>query len=121
VDTSRTEEPSSRIGEVPEDSSGGATSFMVTLSDPSTRPDTPTKRKRAVTRPPMTAETSAVSAVFRVYSFRNYYLECVPLLNGDAVQLPFPAFVDERPRGRVALGLFGERSYGNSRYRGCVV
>ena len=66
--TSRTEEePSLTAGVLAvalEDLGAGATSFMVTLPDLSSRPNTPTKRNRAVTRPPMIAETSAVSAVF---------------------------------------------------------
>jgi hypothetical protein len=39
---------------------------MVTLSDLFSRPYTPTKRKSAVRRPPMIAEMSAVSAVFKM-------------------------------------------------------
>src|SRR5215204_2485812 len=54
---------------VPEDSGAGATSFMVTLPDLSSRPYTPMKRKRAVTRPPIIAETSAVSAVLKMLYF----------------------------------------------------
>jgi hypothetical protein len=49
---------------------GGATSFMVTLPDLSSRPYTPTKRKSAVTRPPIIAEMSAVSAVFSAFPSR---------------------------------------------------
>jgi hypothetical protein len=38
VYTSRTEEPSFETGRVPDDCGGGATSFMVTLSDLSSSP-----------------------------------------------------------------------------------
>src|ERR687898_1323451 len=72
VDTSRTEELSVTTGvpAVPlDDLCGGATSFMVTLPDLSSRPYTPTKRKSAVTRPPIIAETSAVSAVLKMLYF----------------------------------------------------
>jgi hypothetical protein len=40
---------------------------MVTLPGLSSRPYTPRKRKSAVTRPPIIAEMSAVSAVFSVF------------------------------------------------------
>jgi hypothetical protein len=69
VYTSRTEEPAVTDG-VPVDDLCGATSFMVTLPDLSSRPYTPTKRKSAVTRPPIIAEMSAVSAVFSVFPSR---------------------------------------------------
>src|SRR5215212_1454430 len=65
VYTSRTEEPSFETGLAPDDRGEGSISFMVTLSDLSSSPKTPMKRKSAVRRPPMIAETSAVSAVFR--------------------------------------------------------
>src|SRR5829696_4909628 len=64
--TSRTEEPPV-VAVFPEDS-WGATSFMVTLSDSSSRPYTPRKRKSAVIRPPMIADTSAVSAVLNCFA-----------------------------------------------------
>src|SRR5918997_1264578 len=53
-------------------SAGGETSLIVPSPDPSSKPDIPKKMKSAVTSPPITADTNAVSAVLRTCSFRSY-------------------------------------------------
>src|SRR5829696_6615264 len=104
VYTSCTEEPSSETV-VPEDPCGGATSLMVTSSDFSSSPYTPTTRKSAVTRPPMIAATSAVSAVFKVIS-AVLRASCGPAAQFDdipAVYLPSAVLLHEVPGSLVVL------------------
>src|SRR5918997_4642586 len=121
VYTSRTDEESSVNAGVPavapEDLGAGATSLMVTLSDLSSRPYTPTKRKSAVTRPPIIAETSAVSAVLKML----YFLDPLPsrsrgpgaeLYDIPAVYLP-PAILPHKvPDPLVMLDLPCQRGLG---------
>src|SRR5918995_6144219 len=107
VYTSCTEEPSSETV-VPEDPCGGATSFMVTSSAFSSSPYTPTTRKSAVTRPPMIAAMSAVSAVFKV-TFPVLRASCGPaaqLDNIPAVYLPPAVLLHEIPGSLVVLYFF---------------
>src|SRR5918995_5816635 len=123
VYTSCTEEPSVTAGDPivpPDDSRGGATSFMVTLPDLSSRPYTPTTRKRAVTRPPMIAETSAVSAVLKML----YFLDPLPSGSGGpgaelydipAVYLPPAIFLHKIPSPLVMLDLPCQRGLGLAR------
>src|SRR5919112_1524853 len=112
VYTSRTDEESSVNAGVPavapEDLGAGATSLMVTLSDLSSRPYTPTKRKSAVTRPPIIAETSAVSAVLKML----YFLDPLPsrglgaeLYDIPAVYLPPAILLHKVPSPLVMLDL----------------
>src|SRR5215211_1302083 len=112
VYTSRTEEPF-ETGVGPEDLCAGATSLMVTLSGLSSRPYTPTKRNSAVTRPPMIAETSAVSAVLKM----NYFLDPLPsrwrgpgaeLYYIPAVYLPPAVLLHKVPGPLVVLDLPGK-------------
>src|SRR5215218_4056594 len=120
VYTSRTEAPPPATDFVPENSFGGATSFMVTLSVFSCRPETPTKRKSAVTRPPMIAETSAMSEVLKVLCFPD------PLRSWSrgpgaefhdvpAVYLPPSVLLHEVPGPLVVLDLPGQRGLGLTR------
>src|SRR5215216_154192 len=121
VNTSRTEEePSVTAGVpiVPPDDSCGATSFMVTLPDRSSRPYTPTMRKRAVTRPPIIAETSAVSAVLKML----YFLDPLPsrgpgaeLYDIPAVYLPPAILLHKVPSPLVMLDLPCQRGLGLAR------
>src|SRR5829696_572664 len=128
VNTSRTEEEPSVTAGVPivppDDSCGGATSFMVTLPDRSSRPYTPTMRKRAVTRPPMIAETSAVSAVLKML----YFLDPLPsrsrgpgaeLYDIPAVYLPPPILLHKIPSPLVMLDLLCQRGLGLARDGRC--
>src|SRR5215210_4336016 len=123
VYTSRTEEePSVTAGVaiVPPDDFCGATSFMVTLPDLSSRPYTPTKRKRAVTRPPIIAETRAVSAVLKM----PYFLDPLPsrshgpgaeLYDIPAVYLPPSILLHKIPSPLVMLDLPCQRGLGLAR------
>src|ERR671921_1530720 len=119
--TSRTEaEPSVTAGVPivpPDDLYGGATFFMVTLPDRSSRPYTPTMRKRAVTRPPIIAETSAVSAVLKML----YFLDPLPsrsrgpgaeLYDIPAVYLPPAILLHKVPDPLVMLDLPCQRGLG---------
>src|SRR5215210_622846 len=122
--TSRTEEEPSVTAGVPavppEDLGAGATSLMVTLSDLSSRPYTPTKRKSAVTRPPIIAETSAVSAVLKML----YFLDPLPsrsrgpgaeLYDIPAVYLPPAILLHKIPSPLVMLDLPCQRGLGLAR------
>src|ERR687898_103231 len=115
VYTSRTDEEESSVNAgvpavAPEDLGAGATSLMVTLSDVSSRPYTPTKRKSALTRPPIIAETSAVSAVLKML----YFLDPLPsrsrgpgaeLYDIPAVYLPPAILLHKIPSPLVMLDL----------------
>src|ERR671911_3082405 len=104
VYTSCTEVPSSETV-VPGVPCSGATSFMVTSSDFSSSPYTPTTRKSAVRRPPMIADTSAVSAVFKVTS-PTLRASCGPAAQFDnipAVYLPPAVLPHEVPGSLVVL------------------
>src|SRR5215216_4792622 len=97
---------------------GGATSFMVTLPDRSSRPYTPTMRKREVTRPPIIAETSAVSAVLKML----YFLDPLPsrglgaeLYDIPAAYLPPAIFLHKVPSPLVMLDLPCQRGLGLAR------
>src|SRR5919106_2591289 len=125
VYTSRTDEEESSVNAgvpavAPEDLGAGATSLMVTLSDLSSRPYTPTKRKSAVTRPPIIAETRAVSAVLKML----YFLDPLPsrsrgpgaeLYDIPAVDLPPPILLHEIPSPLVMLDLPCQRGLGLAR------
>src|ERR671921_675403 len=122
---SRTEEPSLRVGVVSEESFGGATSFMVTLSGGSCRPETPTKRKSAVTRPPMIAETSAVSEVLNVLCFPDPLRSWLrgpgaEVVDVPAVYLPPSVLLHEVPGPLVVLYLPGQRGLGLTRDGRCI-
>src|SRR5919107_3436069 len=122
VYTSRTDEEESSVNAgvpavAPEDLGAGATSLMVTLSDLSSRPYTPTKRKSAVTRPPIIAETSAVSAVLKML----YFLDPLPsrsrgpgaeLYDIPAVYLPPAILLHKVPDPLVMLDLPCQRGLG---------
>src|SRR5215212_8926425 len=119
VYTSRTEEPF-ETGVGPEDLCAGATSLMVTLSGLSSRPYTPTKRNSAVTRPPMIAETSAVSAVLKMIYFLDPLLSRwrgpgAELHDIPAVYLPPAVLLHEVPGTLVVLDLPGQRGPGLAR------
>src|SRR5215212_3311352 len=112
--TSGTEVPSSETV-VLEDPCGGATSFMVTFSDFSSRPYTPTTRKSAVMRPPMNADTSAVRAVLKLPSLVLLSLSQGPAAqfhDVPAVYLPPVVLLHEVPGSLVVLDLFCQRGPG---------
>src|SRR5215210_4910430 len=120
VYTSRTEAPSPTTGVVPDDFLGGETSFMVTLSEFSCRPEIPTKRKSAVTRPPMIAETSAVSAVFNVLRSLDplrsrSHSPGVEFYDVPAVYLPPSVLLHEVPGSLIVLDLPSKRGLGLTR------
>src|SRR3712207_365389 len=98
-------------------STGGETSLKVTSVVPSSRPVTPTKTKSAVTSPPITAATNAVSMVFRLASFRGLRLPrlrglCADVVYGPPVYPPLAVLLHEPPGSLVLLDLVGKRGLG---------
>ena len=90
--------------------------MMVTAPLSSSRPDIPARRKIAVRRPPMIADTSAVSAVLRtcpspVLAPRSRGPD-TELGDGPSVYPPLAAFLHEPPYARVSLDLVGKCSLG---------